>query len=285
MIVNQRRIDLPIGLATAPVANNRATVFASDEINRLSQIDKDGIETNIAYPSFTTYVNYQFDCETTPTTATYPGWKVATIATGTTTQVTTGIASGTPTASQALDLANHPGAISFNSSTTNGSGAHIFWGNVNTRLILRVGSVFDAVVYVPIVTTTTLRIGFHNSSTATNPTDGMYWDLDGSGVFSFRVRVANTQVWNNVSVANLVAGRWYHFQIKVTSPTTLEHTIYNMDGTIHDGRMPTVSSLPLGLGNECTPKILCLSANTTAKLMLQVDFIRFASPAIRGALS
>lgn len=286
MIIDQSKITIPKGVALGTAIQNRLSLFSSKEVNRLHQIDPAGVVTNIAYPDYISYVNYQFDCEATTTLLTCAGWKTATVTGGTVALATTGIPPGTPTATQAVDLANHPGVISFSSSATNGSGAHIFFGNTNGKFNLAVGAKFDCVAFLPAVTGLTLRVGFHDSISATNPNNGMYFDMDGTGAVTFRVRVANAATFTSAIPGILVANTWYHFSINVSGTNTVNAMIFAMNGALLASRTtPVTVTLPLSDTQDTLPRFMCLSATTTARLLAQVDFIRFAMPVTRGSLS
>lgn len=288
MYVDDGKVVLEkIAAGTLPGANpvplpgsGDIVLYADNLTNHLHQIDDSGLYVDICYPSFLRYFNWSWDCESNASTANVPGWQNSVIGAGTLAVVTTGIASGTPTTNQAVDLGNHPGVLSLSSSATVNSGVQITWGANTNAIQLRAGLVFDCVFFPVTFANTVYRIGFTDSATSADSVDGVYFELNGSADVVAKTS-SNSVRTTGTATATLSASTWYHARIYVTSTSSVSYFVFNAAGTqIFTDTITT--NIPSGNGRETQLRFIVTNSSGAATFLAQLDYIGWRGALARG---
>jgi hypothetical protein len=237
----------------------------------------------IAYPSLVNFYTSSWDCENTGTLGNANDWMTQAIAGGTMTAVTTGIASGTPTNTEAIDLVNHPGVVSINSGATANSGGQIAWGNPLNGILIKGGERFDCIFSAASLTNTLSRIGFHDGNSATDVVDGVYFDVGlNTGAITARTR-SNSFPATSVNLMTITANTWYYLKIQINNnATSATFFIYDMLGAVL-AQTTITDNFPITAGRDCLPKAQSISSTGGARLIYQFDYIGWSTPLQRGA--
>lgn len=256
------------------------SLYVDNLTNHISQIDENGVYIDLCYPSFVRYFNWQWDCEANTTAANIPGWQMSLIGTGTSAIVTTGIASGTPTTTQAVNLPNHPGVLSYSSSTTANSGVQVAWGANTGGIQLRAGLIFDCMFFPVTFANTTYRFGFTDSTSSADSVDGVYFEINGSSSIVAKT-AANSVRTTGAATGTLTASAWYHARIYVNSLTSAVFYIYDEAGAqVFTDTITT--NIPSGAGRETLPRFIVTNSSGVATFLAQIDFIGWRGALTRG---
>ncbi|NTV44883.1 MAG: hypothetical protein HGA67_04340, partial [Candidatus Yonathbacteria bacterium] len=180
------------------------------------------------------------------------------------------ISSGTIGAPTAASLAsgNHPGAllISKAASTTTNTGYRIV--GLNTSMVIGGGYLFEGVMNVraPAGGTNTIYLGFHDATTATAPTDGVYFDIVGTTVTGRSRGGGATLATASTYTVGTTDTSWYRFRIVInTAATRADFYIYNDAGTQvwTDYVNGNVGDLPTTTSDLLTAGFLGVNSSTT----------------------
>lgn len=264
-------------------ATGRITLFADRFTGHLWQKDDQGVAIDLCYPVNTRYALYQWDCNNLGTATNIGGWQCTTLFSGTIANVTVSIASGTPTATQALNLANHPGVISFSSSVTVNSGGQCTWGGITTGTPVVVGRVCDFIICPINLANSTIRMGFNDAFNQDDAVDGVYIEVAPGGIASGK-SASNSARSVSASSFTLAANTWYHARISVTSATTGLFEIISEAGVVLWSDTVT-GNIPTGNGRNCLPRFIITNNATTVTLLCQLDMVSWKGPVTRGAIN
>jgi hypothetical protein len=284
MFVDDAQIDLEeqnVNTAPTPAAG-RIALVADSFTGHLWQIDDQGVALDLCYPVNLRYAHYQWDCNNLGTAANIQGWQCSTIALGTITNVTNSIASGTPTATQAINLQNHPGVLSFSSSTTANSGGQCTWGGTTTGSPVAAGRVYDFVFFTVNLANATIRLGTNDSFSVADSVDGVYIEVLPGGIASGKSSNNSVQTVS-ASSFTLAANTWYHARISIPTATTGLFQIFNEAGTLLWSDTVT-GNIPTGVGRNSLPRFIVTNSTTTATLVCQLDMASWKGSVTRGAL-
>ncbi|XVJ64615.1 MAG: hypothetical protein HEQ40_12315 [Lacibacter sp.] len=180
------------------------------------------------------------------------------------------ISSGTNSNAPVIS-ANHPGVVLMRSSTTANSGYSYLTGNV-ARIELAGGEVFNVVFRTTTsFTNTTMRAGYHNTSSSSLPTDGVYFEYAGNG--NIVGKTANAAAYSTTStITTLTTNTWYHARITINeTKTQAVFTIYNESGT-QLGSQTITSNFPVS-GRLFSTGIIVTNSGTTATDLLHIDYM------------
>jgi hypothetical protein len=264
-------------------ATGYITLFADRFTGHLWQEDDQGVSTDLCFPVNTRYALYQWDCNNIGTAANIGGWQCSAIATGTIANVTTSIASGTPTTTQALNLANHPGVISISSSATANSGAQCTWGGTATGTPLVAGRVSDFILCPINLANATIRMGFSDTANQNDAVDGAYIEVAPGGIASGKSANNSTRS-TTATTFTLVANTWYHARISVTSATTALFEIISEAGVVLWSDSVT-GNIPTDNGRDCLPRFIVTNSAAAATFLCQLDMASWKGPVARGAIN
>lgn len=188
-------------------------------------------------------------------------WKITAISSGTTGSAAT---------------AKHPGIVSLSSSTTPDSGSFI---QTSKYTILLGGGERSTIIFKTATTQTTVtrRMGFHNTSAVTAPTDGVYCKIE-NGVLTGQA-AASSVISTTATNYNLAANTWYRLVIDLNDNATLvTFTLYADDSdTIlwADSLATNIPTTSLGHGDVAT------SSGSSAINLGMLDYMDIYSPNAR----
>ncbi len=163
--------------------------------------------------------------------------------------------------------ANHPGVVDIKSSTTANSGWYI--RSLQDSLLLAGGETFELVFNLITLANTTVRVGFHDSTTTAAPTDGVFAEIL-NGVLTAKSRSNGTET-AAATTAQLYASVWIKLVIRLSPDLSqATFTVQLVNGSI--GWMATVATnLPTGSGRQVGISIVATNSGTTAVSLLQLD--------------
>ncbi len=133
------------------------------------------------------------------------------------------IASGTIGATlSGTEDAQHPGQMRVSCSASANSGYTI--RTDVTSYLLNGGEVFDCIFYCHLLTNTTAYLGFHDTSSSTDATDGIYVSIVGTTLTGKTANGGGRS--STVSTYALSTGVWYRLRISMNSgATTATYTL------------------------------------------------------------
>lgn len=196
------------------------------------------------------------------------------------------ISSGTIASGVAASIvANHPGVMQLSSSTTPNSGYQFI---VRGASILLAGSEqMDVVLYTPaaIDANTTIRLGFGDTVTSADNTDGVYFIIANTTARGWTA--SNSSRNSTATTYTVSAGTWYHFRVSLNSDaTTATFKIFNDSGT--ELFSDTVSAtIPTASGRELGGGIVATNSGSSAVALVNIDYIcvSLGRTLTRGALT
>ena len=121
--------------------------------------------------------------------------------------------SGTISASDSFD--EHPGCYTIASSTTTNSG---YYGVISATALSQIdgGEITELVCYNDRLDSTTVRFGFHDASSISAPTDGVYFESATDSKLYGICRNNNTETKTG-TYYTLTADTWYRYKLVVNS--------------------------------------------------------------------
>ena len=199
----------------------------------------------------------------------------------------TGIGSGgsglnVPNASR---TAKHPGVTLLKNGTSANTGYLLRSNNINivTTPNQEMNFIFNMIATAAsgYNTNTVLRMGFMDSSTAAESTDGIVLCKDAGSNDIFGKVISNGSATSTSTLATLAAETWYHGKIKVDSAgTAVTFTVYDEAGTSL-GSATISSGLPTGASRLYgTGVALWHSTETTSRDLLYLDFMDIYMPGL-----
>lgn len=192
------------------------------------------------------------------------------------------VASGTAGTVTTGATANHPGVIRLTSSTTTNSG--YFIGTNITNLILGGGESAEAIFNIAVLAGTTIRLGFHDSTTSGDAADGCYIEIAETGVATGKT--ANNAARSSTgTTTTLSATTWYRANVTMNADATLAtFSIYSDAGALlWTDSLST--NIPTTSGRECGMAAIATNSGTSAIDLLYLDYmaISFSRTLTRGA--
>ena len=182
----------------------------------------------------------------------------------------TAVSSGTNSA-QLSPAKNHPGVVRITSSTTANSGARIMT-DVGTFL-LGGGEYFEAVVSIVTLTNLTLRIGFIDTTSVTDCTDGVYLEILSTGVATFKTSNNSTQS-SAGTTATLSTATWYRVEIEVNASNDARCRIFNSDtGAVVLAEQTLTTNIPTATNRATGAGVIGTNSGTTATALFDLDMI------------
>lgn len=180
---------------------------------------------------------------------------------------------------------NHPGVHLWRSGTTAASGVQCMTGLAISRI--GGGERWDVnFATAPVLTTVTFRSGAMDSATATAPVDGVYFEMNLSGVIVGKCRSGSVESVT-ATLATLAASTDYHGKIEVNAAgTSVQFTVYSDAGVVL-GTAALTTNIPTASGREFGWGSLATSSGTVAIDVLNIDRHQLTNPGrivARGAL-
>lgn len=167
---------------------------------------------------------------------------------------------------------HHPGSVRVTSSTTANSGGLV--GTNSSQLLLGGGEVFEAVFQLGTLTSSIYWLGFIDTSTAAEPTDGVYIGITAAGVVTGKTSNNATRSSTGTTYT-AVTGTWYRIKIVVSATNLVTFTLYNDAGTVQWTDTLT-TNIPSTAGRETGAGVLAYNSGTTAVTMIHVDYMAVA---------
>lgn len=179
--------------------------------------------------------------------------------------ITTVIASGT--VNQGAVSVDHPGSLRITSSATTNSGAYVL--TQSNALCIQNVDYFSA-IYSPLsfTATVTTRLGFHNTTTATAPTLGCYWEAVGANCTA---KVIGTYGTYTSPATTLVVGTWYQFRVKIVG-TIAYFYLYNDAGTILASYVVTIATNTTSI----LAGFISTKAGTAKTALVDLDLVKLS---------
>lgn len=181
----------------------------------------------------------------------------------------TAVSSGTSAQNTTNVNKNHPGVVRITSSTTANSGVRIST-DVNC-LQIGGGELFE-LVFLPLTfTNTTVRFGFHSTTSSAAPVDGVYFELLASANIT-GVTASNSTRTTSATIATLTAGTWYRALVRVNrAKTSVTFFIYSMTGVLL-GSQTVTTNIP-ALGRFMGSGVIATNSGTVATALVDLDYI------------
>lgn len=128
------------------------------------------------------------------------------------------------------DQVNHPGVVKMTSSTTNNSGHYMNTSSsTNSFAGLSGGEMFNCIAYHVRFDSTTCRIGFLDTQTSSDATDGAYFEINTSG--EAKGKTASNSSRSETGTYNLSDSTWYRYNVTANADASvITFTIYSDAG-------------------------------------------------------
>jgi hypothetical protein len=170
-------------------------------------------------------------------------------------------------------IASHPGILRISSSTTANSGAYITTDA--TAFLLAGGEVFE-VIFSPQVssnTNTTLRMGFHDSSTSSAPVDGVYFEMAAGSMNIYGKTASNSTYSTTGTSYTLTVSSWYRALVVLNSNATqVNFYLYNESGNqLWTDSLTT--NIPTASGRNTGAGVITTNSGTTATVLTYFDYM------------
>jgi len=171
--------------------------------------------------------------------------------------------------------AGHPGMASLSSATTTNSGYVINVGVTGT--LIGGGEVAELIFKTPatILSTTTIKFGYHDATTYALPVDGVYF-IQSAGVIKGAASSTSSQTLTSDGFTPSVS-TWYRLKLVVNAAANqVDFYIYNAAGTLL-WTNNVQSNLPTGAGRGCGPCVITTDSGTTVNVLTTLDAMAFYS--------
>jgi hypothetical protein len=169
--------------------------------------------------------------------------------------------------------ANHPGILRISSSTTANSGGYI--ETDATAFLLGGGECFE-VIFQPRVSgnaNTTIRMGFLDTTSSTDATDGAYFELPAGSLDIVGKTANNGTRTTSSAIATLTVNTWYRARLEVNSNATqVNFYVFNDSGT-QLGSQSITTNIPTAVGRETGAGVIATNSGTTATLLAYFDWM------------
>jgi fibronectin-binding autotransporter adhesin len=168
-------------------------------------------------------------------------------------------------------VANHPGMVRLQSGAPVNSGWY-FETNASSVLISG-GESFELTFRTPAAfTSITSRLGFLDTITSTDATDGVYCEISGSGVISGKTASNSTRSTTGTTLT-LSTSTFYRAKIQVNSAaSSITYTVYNDSGT--SLWTDTLSAnIPTAAGRETGTGVVSTNAGGTGAPLIDLDYM------------
>jgi hypothetical protein len=179
----------------------------------------------------------------------------------------TAIATGT--AAAVVGTANHPGVLQITSSTSANSGQRFILGA--TSFLLAGGEWTDFVVALDTTSGSTYRLGWHNATASTAPTDGAYLQIAGTVL---RLRTANNSTRDSsASTYTLTANTYYRLRDSVNANATRVYgrVLSEAGSSLWFDSVST--QIPTTAGREVGHGFVVTNSGTTAYALMRIDWM------------
>jgi hypothetical protein len=178
------------------------------------------------------------------------------------------ISSGTQ--AKTAGTANHPGVLRVTSSTTTNSGGRCTTDA--TAFLLAGGEATEFVFSIPDLTTLTLRMGFLDTTSNTDATDGAYIEVPSTGAAVGKT-ASNSARTTSSTIATLSTATWYRARIEVADDAaSVIFTIFDANGN-QLGTQTNSANIPTGASRQTGHGFVATKSGTTAQGCLDIDYM------------
>lgn len=202
---------------------------------------------------------------------------IASAATSTDPFTATLIASGTINVPTLNSTVAHPGVTRLRSSTTTNSGVLI--GTNSAQILLGGGEVCEFVLRLETLALSTFRLGFLDTSTNADATDGVYVEIDSSGVATGKT-ASNTTRSSTSTTYTMSASTWYRINVTVNSTSLVTFSIYNDSGTLLWSDTLT-TNIPTASGRDTGMGLVCTNSGTSVADLVNLDYMALSFSSAR----
>lgn len=169
--------------------------------------------------------------------------------------------------------ANHPGILRISSSTTANSGGYVLTDT--TAFLLGGGECFELIFQHRVAsgTNTTIRFGYLDTTTSTDATDGVYFEVP-AGSLNLRGKTASNSTRSTTGTSyTLTVNTWYRARLVVNSNATrVDFYLYDSSGTLLWTDFLT-TNIPTASGRNTGAGVIATNAGTTATLLCYLDWM------------
>lgn len=198
----------------------------------------------------------------------------------------TAISTGTIVTSTAGNYDEHCGVVTMSSSATVNSG--YYWSNVASANVMLFSKLIaslqsDMVFKLPSTGSinTVIRFGFATGSvTVAEFTSGIFIRIIGSVLTGVNT---NATISSSTTSVQLDVEVWYHTRVKVLSLTSIQFSVYLMDGTLVS-QQTLSANIPTNL--VLNPILITTNPDASITQLINVDYVSASVPTLqRGALT
>lgn len=166
--------------------------------------------------------------------------------------------------------ANHPGILRTTSSTTANSGGYCLTDT--TAFLIGGGEISVHIFQIVTLTNSTIRIGFLDTTTSADSTDGVYIEIPSTGAAVGKTASNGTRTTSS-TIATLNTATWYRAVIGVNfDATNCWFGIYSESGTLL-GSQTISTNIPTGAGRQCGHGFVATNSGTTAVGLTDMDYM------------
>lgn len=182
------------------------------------------------------------------------------------------LSSGTQSASNPTTN-NHPGILRITSSTSANSGSRLMLNA--SMMLLQAGDYFECIFSLVTLTNTTIRLGFIDTTSQADCTDGAYFEIASTGVVSTKTANNSTRT-TAAPTPTLNVGTWYRGEIEIQSATEARFRIYNSDTAAEVLPEQTITTnIPTTSGRNTGVGLIATNSGTSALDLIDVDWIGY----------
>ncbi|MFO1034561.1 MAG: hypothetical protein U1E15_10950, partial [Hyphomicrobiales bacterium] len=182
------------------------------------------------------------------------------------------ISSGTAASSALYADSNHPGTALISSSATANSGAYF---TTEATIRLGGGEQFEAVIMPLSATGKLMRIGFHDTATSADATDGAYVEIDSSGNAILKTANNATRAGSLATtlLGTMTASTWYRIVITLNrDATAVTGELFDMTGLLI-GSQTLTTNIPTASGRETAARLIATNSVAAAASIVAVDYM------------
>jgi len=176
--------------------------------------------------------------------------------------------------------AGHPGILRLSSSTNADSGNVVRSGT--NHLLLQPGDYFECIFNIVTLALTTIRVGFLDTVSVADVTDGAYFEIAATGVVSAKTANNGTRT-TAPPLPTLALATWYRAEIEIQSATEARFRLFNSDtGALVFPETTIATNIPTAAGRNCGAGIIATNSGTSALALVDLDWMGYENRAGYG---
>lgn len=169
---------------------------------------------------------------------------------------------------------NHPGVVSCGSSGSANSGAHQYFFSAQ-NICLLLGGEQTTWVFAPRVgsnTNTTIRVGFIDTTTSADCTDGAYFEIAPNAFAVVAKTASNSSRTTSGTLCTLAVNTWFKFVVTVRPDgKSVLFEVFSDNGYII-GSTVINSNIPSGSGREVGCGLIATESVGTSAHLVHLDY-------------